>query len=591
MERPKMSRTQRVVLRLTPLQVFFGMLALVAMIVVMAKAAKGQPAPTQPARSAMGINLGGITDYDHLMYADAVRNSRPFGSPTSPGSTKEDDSPAFDENGWPLGDFGMTVFTDWAGPVGDYQVQMVGPCTSIKPTSSNAQVLNLKYDQATNLTTATVRVPESARQLFLSFRGTNGGTKSLHVWVPGSTPGDLFMPEIVQGVRGLGHVRFMALGETNNSGLSLWSDRAKITDAQRGLKGAPYEEMLDLCDQTGANPWICVPDQADDDFVRNLATLVKERLGRGPPWEVVYIEHSNEVWNWQFQQAKRNWTATQQEIAAGDPNKLKTVQPNNADAWRMSRHAFRTLHIGEIFKQIVEPRKVRVVLGSQSAFPELTEWMLSYIEQVHGKPANLIYGVAVAPYLNVADPNFTKRTDLTPEIVASAIRSAGETYFPPTSKIKRAYDACVAKSVALLMYEGGVDLGQNNISVDAKKAAMLLPDTAAGQTAYYDRWFALGPNVRLASQFTLASQHGKYGFWGLMGNRQGMDVPRVVAYKQQASRYVADPTPPLPPPPDPMIAVRLAVQDARQKADRATEASREAAEALRRAEDAAGISR
>jgi hypothetical protein len=48
------------------------------------------------------------------------------------------------------------------------------------------------------------------------------------------------------------------------------------------------------------DPWFCMPHLADDDFVRQFAVLVKERLD---PSLKVYVEYSNEVWNGQFKQA------------------------------------------------------------------------------------------------------------------------------------------------------------------------------------------------------------------------------------------------------------------------------------------------
>lgn len=58
-----------------------------------------------------------------------------------------------------------------------------------------------------------------------------------------------------------------------------WADRTQLDDSSYTLgKGAPYELMIDLANTKAAMPWFCVPRQASDDYVRQMATLIKERL-------------------------------------------------------------------------------------------------------------------------------------------------------------------------------------------------------------------------------------------------------------------------------------------------------------------------
>ena len=61
----------------------------------------------------------------------------------------------------------------------------------------------------------------------------------------------------------------------------------------------PLEVMIDLANACNASPWFCIPHLADDQFVAEFAQTVKARLK--PNFEV-YVEYSNEVWNFQFAQ-------------------------------------------------------------------------------------------------------------------------------------------------------------------------------------------------------------------------------------------------------------------------------------------------
>jgi hypothetical protein len=94
-------------------------------------------------------------------------------------------------------------------------------------------------------------------------------------------------------------LRFMDWIETNNSKLSDWEDRPKVSDYTYGA-AVPIEVMIDLANTLEKDAWFNVPHLADDDFVRAFATLVKTRLD---PELKVYAEFSNEVWNWGFDQA------------------------------------------------------------------------------------------------------------------------------------------------------------------------------------------------------------------------------------------------------------------------------------------------
>ncbi len=60
-----------------------------------------------------------------------------------------------------------------------------------------------------------------------------------------------------------------------------------------------YEHMVLLANTVGADPWLCVPHAASDDYVRRLAALVLASLR---PDLTVYLEYSNEVWNGLFGQ-------------------------------------------------------------------------------------------------------------------------------------------------------------------------------------------------------------------------------------------------------------------------------------------------
>ena len=111
-----------------------------------------------------------------------------------------------------------------------------------------------------------------------------------------------FNPEFLRRLAPFSTLRFMDWGAVNHSPLVRWADRPQPGDAvYTSDRGVPVERMIDLANVLQADPWFCIPHQADDDYVRQFATLVKARLD---PRRVASIEYSNEVWNGAFGQAR-----------------------------------------------------------------------------------------------------------------------------------------------------------------------------------------------------------------------------------------------------------------------------------------------
>ena len=60
--------------------------------------------------------------------------------------------------------------------------------------------------------------------------------------------------------------------------------------------------------------WVNVPLMVDDDYITKFATLLKEQLD---PSLVVYVEYSNEIWNYGFSQFSWNLNQAIQMVNNG----------------------------------------------------------------------------------------------------------------------------------------------------------------------------------------------------------------------------------------------------------------------------------
>jgi hypothetical protein len=107
---------------------------------------------------------------------------------------------------------------------------------------------------------------------------------------------DTLAPEFSSQLTGFKVIRFMKWQPATEGNWPVrWSTRNKPGDGDY-LKndGVPIEILVQTANQFGADPWVTVPWNADDDYVTRFATYVRDNLA---PGHRVYVEVANEVWN------------------------------------------------------------------------------------------------------------------------------------------------------------------------------------------------------------------------------------------------------------------------------------------------------
>lgn len=206
--------------------------------------------------------------------------------------------------------------------------------------------------------------------------------RNVRIWLPGLHPRpgrlqSIFNPIFLRRLELFSVLRFMDWQVTNDSTLQTWSQRTEVTDRTQAVAhGVAIDHLIDLCNELRADPWFCMPHQADDDFIRRFAELVKARL---EPDRRVYIEYSNEVWNTQFKQ--HGWVA-QHVGGANHPAKYAARAANVFSIWR-------NVFAGQ------EERLIRVA-GCQQMNPWVAEVIL---DQLRGR----VDALAPAFYFGIRD--------------------------------------------------------------------------------------------------------------------------------------------------------------------------------------------
>ncbi|MBK8473548.1 MAG: hypothetical protein IPL33_16135 [Sphingobacteriales bacterium] len=293
-------------------------------------------------------------------------------------------------------------------------------------------------------------------------------------------------------------LRFMDWGHTNNNLATDWANRSSNSYFTYATPyGVPYETMIQLANQTQKDVWICVPHAADDNYVTQMATLFRDQLN---PNLTVYLEYSNEVWNWIFDQAHYN----------------EENRPSNLNYARA--YAEKAQRIFRIWHNVYGAQKNRVkrVLGMQVTYNWLNEEILSQLDQNewdYGSPTHYI-GL---DHSNTANPVLTETS--TPQNI---IDNARNSWYTTLDAFKTDYDQVKLFGKQVITYEGGQHFVGNVFGIpysyqQAMWDAQYTPQIYALYDELLDTIRAWG--CQMATNFSLASpQESIYGSWGVLND-------------------------------------------------------------------------
>ncbi len=201
--------------------------------------------------------------------------------------------------------------------------------------------------------------------------------------------GPRFSPDAVAALSRFDTIRYLGWqGTAANKAIS-WSKRKLPAHGIPGAgDGVSVEDLVQLANETGSNPWFTMPWNADEDYQRQFALYVRDHL---KPELVAYVEMSNEVWNYGYPVAKQ---ALQEGIA------LKL----DDDQYRahLLRYSQKSLQLFRIWSAVYksEPRRIVRVMATQNANPETTKTVMSFAGL-----ADQVDAIATAPYFPLS-PRF-----------------------------------------------------------------------------------------------------------------------------------------------------------------------------------------
>lgn len=477
--------------------------------------------------SWLGVNLEGLADWSSAsVFSDAMRTSRSWGKPRQPWVHEV----KTDEYGWPLEDAGVIVMVDRPNISGDYKLAFDGPA-QVEILHRQGEILDLQIDGKGH-GTAIVRLKPDANQLMLSFTKTQGGVRNVTLIRPGCDPAKRFTNEFLAVLEPFGILRFMDFMATNSQNTFPkppwydatpleWKDRAKVANAsQTGKRGAAYEFVAELANETKKDAWICVPIHASHDYIRKMAELFRDRLD---PKLNLYVELSNEVWNWGFAAAQYNL----HHIAKNTPKYHGSYIICHADRTRQMADIF-----ADVFGRDTLNKRVRIVLCWQFGWnpPDAQpREMFQFYKQEGHDPAKWLYALGIAPYFSEPKPEDCTSV----AAIHDHFRKSSDASVANKRKL-----IALAKEFGLqggvVCYEGGPHhQGQVEANLETRFAAHRDPGIEAIiKHDLLDNWRVLGGGAYC--YFSLSGRYSKWGCWGAVESLNNLNTPKYKALLEVA---------------------------------------------------------
>ena len=303
-----------------------------------------------------------------------------------------------------------------------------------------------------------------------------------------------FTPEFLDKLCRFNPVRFMNWQLTNASTLVNWSDRPKPNDRSQTMRnGVSYEYIILLANTLNKDIWINVPHQASDDYILQMARLFRYGL---KPNIKVYLEYSNEVWNWMFSQA--DWV-----VNHGNKN---ISYPRN--------YAERALNTFRIWHQewAGQTNRVKRVLATQVGFPFVSEEMLA---QAKGEfdvfSPTFYFGYSGGTCL---DNLRALGAAATPTDVINCTRTSMRAFFP---NIHQTYRLAQLYGKPIAHYEGGQHM-TSNPTIEPFQAALyqaqIDPQIKTLYQEMIDSLRRYGGTTHAVAYELTGPRESRYGSWG-----------------------------------------------------------------------------
>ncbi len=365
--------------------------------------------------------------------------------------------------------------------------------------------VNLLTNDPGRLTFDLIPVADGILALEIEQSQSGNHVRNLKVLMPGTEATystNEWDPRWISGLDVFTTLRFMDWGKTNNSTVVSWSERTQPNNYTFTPKGVPYERWVEICNRLDKDAWVCVPHLADDNYIRQMARLFRDGLN---PERKIYLEYSNEIWNWMFDQT--HYCNNQGNQSVPWPERLGPFIQNVMDIWTE-----------EFAGQ--EDRLVRTI-GVQESWLDVSNRIVGSLE-----PGSFD-AFAPAAYIHLPTEGYTALESLGAAATADTVLhyswiGLNDHLIPSIRNLQHSLGD--AYSVPMLYYEGGQHLTPSPFGSIQPYAPALV--AAQGDPEMHNLYEALLDSLELlvpegqqslfANFSYIANPSLRYGSWGVL---------------------------------------------------------------------------
>ena len=537
--------------------------------------------PPPPTSASLGVEVGSRPP----AFCDVVKEARPFTD--SKGTNVPTDSNGWPMADGKLVVFDLRPAFAWAPPIDDpekripahlsdapWKLSFIGMANITSADSSfSGNIENMKFDNSTNTTTADITLPKGEALMVLNFSNTQrtpaspigSGVTNVSIIAPycDSKNPTLFTPDFIKALAPFDHMRFMGITGTNykagyygdkGNHIFEWDQRSMPddmtqtgwSDLRPGKNGWAWEYVILLANEVNKDIWINIPVSASgclpyptpqcekdqNSYTYQLAMLLKSgnsyTNNKGLNNNLkIYVEHSNEVWNFGFSQYIWN------KLNAVDRTKHDKSIPiafNTTDQEVMARrnHALRLIEIGRIFENVFGTgtlgRRVLPIFAEWTIFPAHYDEILNWANQFYGPPNKYFYGVAQTHYYSDSDAPANANV----QQILAAIKNSSDSGYAKTLEIG---EIASVWGLKLAAYEAGPGMKVGNTTnignrIEAQRNAgmkQIVVDDVL------DNWFGLPRPGDIYNYFSLCGAYSRYGCWGATDDISDLTTPKYEA--------------------------------------------------------------
>jgi hypothetical protein len=470
------------------------------------------------AKPRLGINLAGIADWNtEQPFLNFFHMSRDWVSQGATGGWGNGPKLDLDAHGWVKslapGCRATRIICSLEGgeyPSGEYTILYDGE-GDLKMSSGVGQIV----DKSPGRMVALVNSKKGMFSIDLVKTNPKNYMRNIRVIVPGFEKiyaENPWHPDFLKRWSGIACLRFMDFMATNNSTQVNWQDRPKPEDAGYTSRGVPVEVLVDLANRLNTDGWFCVPHQANDEYIKSLATYTKSHL---KPNLRAWFEYSNEVWNGMFKQS---------QYAAQMGQKMGLADKPWEASWYFTSHRSAQMFDSLDAVYAGESNRYVKVLASQAASSFISEQLLMYKEIA--KKTDVL---AIAPYVSMNVTTDDKQALSVNKVAGWNLNQLfdylNKTAIPESTKwIQDTKKVADKFGVQMVGYEGGQHLvgvfgAENNEDLNKlMDAANSDPRMGEVYTKSLTDWQQAGGD--LMCTFDSMARWSKWGRWGLLRDNQ-----------------------------------------------------------------------